>query len=339
MPAPPVIVCSSHNEQPGWRWIEPALPTDRARFEIFDCQPKNVLERRVRRPYVARYRAALEAGRCAKRMNAPLIVSHLPLMSAWTAVSAAAQRAGSHHLAFAFNFTNLPHGSRRKFLARALSRIDRFVVPSSVERRLYAEHLGLPEARIDVLLWGIRKPEAPPDMAPAVTGDYLCAVGGEGRDYRTLIEAMRRLPQVKLVAVVRPHSLAGIDVPDNVHVLVNAPRARANHVMAHARAMVVPLRDAEVPCGHVTIVSGMYLRTPMIVTDSAGVHDYVQHEDNALLCAPRDPAQLAQAIERLWDDPPLGARLAERAERFVLDHCTEAQTAAYFERYLQRLGL
>lgn len=288
---------------------------------------------------MARYRAAFEAGRCARRCASPLIISHLPLPTAWTALSARANRAPSRHLAFAFNFTHLPDGLRRRWIAEALRSVDRFVVPSTVERRLYARHFDLPESRFDVLLWGVKKPSPPPALAPVLEGDYVCAVGGEGRDYATLMEAMRRLPHLRLVAVVRPFSLEGVAVPSNVTVLVNAPLERAHNVVERARAMVVPLRDAEVPCGHITLVSGMYLRTPMVVTDSEGVRDYVRHEDNALLCAPKDAAALAGEIERLFEDSALRERLADRAERFVVAHCTEEVTVRYFTGHLQSLGL
>lgn len=333
----PTVICVSHNQKPGWRWIEHAMP--RARFHCFDCQPQNALEKRVQKPLVARYRAAAEAAHAARKYRAPVLVSHLPLMTAWAQAGLSAVNAPTTHLAFAFNFTNLPHGRRQKLMAKAFRNVHRFAVPSSIERRLYSSHFDLPEDRIDVQLWGVRKPEVPSDMPPVIEGDYLCAVGGEGRDYRTLMEAMERLPHIHLVAVVRPHSLEGVQVPANVTVLVNAPLAQAHNVVAHARASVVPLRDSEVPCGHVTLVGAMYLRTPLVVTDSEGVHDYVRHEDNALLAPPRDAAALAQCIERAWEDRALCDGMVDRAEAFAHTHCTEQATVDYFDRYLNQIGL
>jgi hypothetical protein len=51
-----------------------------------------------------------------------------------------------------------------------------------------------------------------------------------------------------------------------VKVLSNVPYTRAMNLVAHSRMTVIPLRDSQVPCGHVTLVSGMLLKKPLIAT-------------------------------------------------------------------------
>ena len=50
--------------------------------------------------------------------------------------------------------------------------------------------------------------------------------------------------------------------------------------------------------------------------------------------ASADPAALARAIEQLWDDAALNARLAGAARLFAQTHCREHAAADYLERYL-----
>jgi glycosyltransferase involved in cell wall biosynthesis len=110
-------------------------------------------------------------------------------------------------------------------------------------------------------------------------------------------------------------------------------------VLAHARFSIVPLRDAEVPCGHVTLVAAMHHAKALVVTDSRGVSDYVRHEHNALLVPAGDPTALATAMLRLWNDPVLCARLGAQGQAFAREHTTEGSTAHYFLGYLNELKL
>jgi glycosyltransferase involved in cell wall biosynthesis len=52
---------------------------------------------------------------------------------------------------------------------------------------------------------------------------------------------------------------------------------------------------------------------PIIATDLPAFREVLQHEETALLVEPGNPPALVAAIQRLKDDPALGARLAARA--------------------------
>jgi glycosyltransferase involved in cell wall biosynthesis len=53
--------------------------------------------------------------------------------------------------------------------------------------------------------------------------------------------------------------------------------------------------------------------TPVIATAAGGTSEVVQHESTGLLVPVADNAALKHAIERLWNEPELGARLAKQA--------------------------
>jgi glycosyltransferase involved in cell wall biosynthesis len=335
---PRLIFDVSHNLDPNWRWIAPALTSDTCRFRFFDCVPRNYLERYIRKPYVPRYRATFHAAQCARRDKPDLVVTHSPLITAWFAFFAHKLLVGPRQLAFAFNFTDLPKGRRRKMMVGAFRQVDRFVVPSSLECRLYSEYFEQDPAKFNMLRWGIERPLAVDEAPREIAFDYICAVGSQGRDYHTLMSAVRTLPEVRLVLVATPASLAGIRVPSNVSVFQNIPLHRTLNLMRHAKAIVVPLRDSQVPCGHVTLVLAMHMGKAIIVTDSEGVADYVSRK-NALLVPAHESMILARNIEALLADNGLASLLGRTGQQFAAEYCTEASTVNYFSGYLEQIGL
>jgi glycosyltransferase involved in cell wall biosynthesis len=303
------------------------------RFEIVRCVPRSAIERN---PYLnlARLRGSLEAVRLARRTAAKALVTHGPTLAAWCALLARLLGVRIPIVAHSFNFATLPSRAKRLVFAIALSRIDRFVVFSTVERNLYAKVFSLPVERFDVVLWGVRPPRVEAPETPLEVGDYVCALGGNARDYRTLIEAARRLPDLRFVLVVRPESLLGLKLPPNVIVHLNLPFGKAMNVLLHSRFMVLPLVNSEVPCGHVTLVAAMHLGKGVVITDSAGVRDYVRHGDNALTVTAGCIDSLTAAISRLCHDPELCARLGKNGQRFAARECTEERIADHFRKWL-----
>ena len=217
--------------------------------------------------------------------------------------------------------------------------LDRFVCFSSVERARYPEYFGIPAGRIDSLRWSAAEPGFDSSATPIEPTPYLCAVGGEGRDYVTLVEAMRRLPDHHLAIVTRPANVKGLDLPSNVSVRTNIPLADVWNLIAHAKLMVLPLHDTQVPCGHGTLIAAMQLETPSIVTESVAMTDYVSDEATGLICPPGDPDAMARTIERLWKDEALASRLERNARAFVTQECSERRIVSDFTDYVRSLGL
>lgn len=330
------VVCCAEIYDPKWRWLEKPLESAGVRLEFAHCVPRNALERRSKRFNLARLRGSLDAVRIARRTGAQVIVAHGPTLAAWCGLFARATGLDIPILAHTFNFTELPSPIKRPVFAWALSDIERFVVFSNVEKRLYAGAFHVPEERFDVVLWGAQPPEVETPDTAFEQGDYVAAIGGNARDYRTLLAAAEKLPEVRFVLVVRPESLEGLRVPPNVTVHVNIPYGRAMNVLLHSRFMVLPLVTSEVPCGHVTLVAAMHLGKAFVITDSAGVRDYVRDGDNALTVPVGSVSALTEATRRLWRDPELCRTLGENGRRFAATECTEASIARHFVAWLRR---
>lgn len=264
-----------------------------------------------------------------------LLVSHGPRMTMHGALAARARRRQPPHLAYSFNFTTLPQGQTRRTMRAAFASVDRFVCFSRMEQHLYAGHFDLDPARIEMIHWAARPPRLDPAAPPLVAGDYVCALGSQGRDYATLVAAMRSLPALRLVIVANRASLEGIALPANVEARVDIPLAQAMNVLQHSRFSIVPLRGTEVPCGHVTLVSAMHCGKPTIVSASSGVSDYVEDGVTGRIVPVGDVTAMAAAIDRLWQDPAAIRALGDTARAFAAAHCSEEAAVAWFEGYLR----
>jgi len=219
-----------------------------------------------------------------------------------------------------------------------LSRVDRFVTLSTFERRLYSQLFHLPQDRFDVVLWGVKPPEVESPETSFEPGEYVCAIGSQARDYVTLVNAARLLPQIRFVLVVRPYNLPGLDIPSNVTVHVNLPEDRSMNILMHSRFMALPLRNSQTPCGHRTLVAAMNLGKAYVVSDSASVSDYVDGGNNGLTVPPGSAEDFAAAILRLWNEPALCQRLGETGRRFAQSQCSEQQMVLHFRRLLSTLA-
>jgi glycosyltransferase involved in cell wall biosynthesis len=333
-----LIVCCSEISDPNWRWIADHFSKDDARFEFIDCCPRNWIERQFKFLNLARLRGSFEAARSVKRNNAAILVSHGPTLAAWCGLFSRLIFLRCTLVAHSFNFVELPGPLKTLIFSMGFSRVDRFVVFSRIEIDVYAQQFHIPKNRFSFVYWGIQRPSTS-SASIHPSNYYLSAVGGNARDYGTLIEAARLLPDIPFVLVVRPSSLEGLIIPANVTVHINLSLEATMSILSESRFMVLPLNSATVPCGHVTIVAAMHLGKTMIVTASAGIEDYIKDGENALTVPVGSVADLVQAVTQLWHDASLRQSLEERGFLFATNLCTEANIAQHFLQEMARLRI
>lgn len=331
--APVSIVCCSEIDDPNWRWLEGRL-LDIATFQFVSCAPRGAIEKRFRPLNLARLRGCYEAVRLAQRSGAHVLVTHGPTLAAWCSIFGVLFSLKTVLFAHSFNFTTLPGPVKTFIFALALRRIKHFVVFSTLEKQLYARQFAIPLDRFEFVHWGVR----PPTIAGqprADAGDYVSAIGGNARDYGTLVVAARALPDIPFIFVVRPTNLKGLTLPPNVKTFVNAPLETSMNVLCYSRFMVLPLINSEVPCGHVTIVAAMHLGRAFIVTASRGVQDYAKEGKNALTVPAGSAAKLIEAIQKLWNNPSLCNELGSNGYDFASRECSEERVSNHFRAWIE----
>ena len=326
------IVCCSEVQDPNWRWVEPSLPEFDASFIFVRCAAVGGF----RRLNLGRMIGCFRAVRTARKMKASIIVAHGPTLAAWCCIFASIFNSRKVEiLAHSFNFTNLPGPFKTRIFSFVLGRAKRFVVFSRMERDLYARVFKIDISKVDFVHWGVNQPEK--ENEPIEGGAYVASIGGNARDYGTLMDAARSMTGTKFVLVARPENLIGLDIPPNVKVHTNLPLRAAMNILGHSKLMALPLVGSEVPCGHVTLVAAMHLGRPVIVTDSTGIADYVENGVTGLTVRMGSAIELKRAIEGLLRNEEFSKKLAQNGTRFAAAYCSEQSIARHFHGWVLSL--
>jgi len=329
-----IVNCAIADNQ-DWQWLAPKLPQS-LNWEFFHCSS------RTKSLFSLGTSKSFTCYRCIKHIKdspTDLLITHDPAITARCGLVQLAYGIDVPHVAFSFNFTTLPKGLKYLAMKRAYQKVSRFVVFSQAEKQLYHEYFGIPLDIIDFIYWGVAPPKIANTAQPLITGDYICAVGGNARDYKTLMLAMEQLPQIPLVLVARPHNLKGLNIPSNVTIKTNISLPDAVNVIKFSKFMVLPLAGSEVPCGHVTIVNAMHLGIPTIITESTGVSDYAIENETALTYQAFSVDDLKEKTLSLWENSSRCQTLGNNAQAFANQHCNEESTIAYSQQLLHDLQL
>lgn len=320
-----------------WRFLEPINTDPNLSWSMHYGRPSNFIERKIKRPNIGRYRSAWSAVRETKSREDAVLVSHLPLVSA--ACNRFLQRLCPQrpHIAFSFNFTELPGESKKARISSMLRGIDAYVVYSRYEVELYSRSFDIPKEKIVYLPWAMDAPHLGASNPVAAEGEYFCSVGGEGRDYALLARAMEKLPQHKLIIIARPHSVKGLKFPDNVKVFLNLPSPLTWRIVADSQGLIVPLRDEETACGHITIVGGQLLGKPVIATQSVGISDYITTGQNGFTVSGGDVAALVNSLEFLQQDQASANKIGQAAKERANRENNPSIWLRFFEDFAERL--
>ncbi len=317
-----------------WNWLHDEFKHTNDEWHHFSSLAVKLPALLPKKDSIARVVAASKAVTLARKKSS-VLVSHGPRPALYAGNLAKIICPDTPHLVYSFNLTDLPHGAQRSAMAKAFQQPTKFVSYSTVERKLYANYFDIPIEKIDMLHWAVHAPKVDLTETPIEPGHYICALGSQGRDYATLMQAMKKLPHIKLILVASADSLQGLIVPDNVKVYSNISLAHAHNILAHSAFMVLPLRDSQVPCGHVTIVSSMFFKKAIVVTNSLGVQDYIKDQVTGLFCEPKNADDLSEKIETLWNDETKTKQLSETGFAFANQYCTQKTAVQYFEHFLK----
>lgn len=263
--------------------------------------PSNALERNIRALRVSRYRAAMQAANEARSDD--VVISHHPLMSNAVSIALRLMKRRARHIAWAFNFTQLPSGSRLEIISKALSNVEKFIVFSRYEKDLYAEHLGIDKEKFTNVLWTQNAPTIDNEFEPMIKRPFVCAVGGEGRDIDLVIKAAERFKKVlDFVIITRPHIIESVAIPDNVRILTNLPAPKTWAIANESVGVLIPLVSDDTCCGHITIVSAKLLGLPIVTTRSVATEEYVVGRQSILCSVAGDLDDFCGKIEALFND-------------------------------------
>ena len=214
---------------------------------------------------------------------------------------------------------------RMEHVRRMAERVDLFIAPSRYLLERFRDDFGLPASKLVYLDYGFdlarlrgrrRQPEAEPVFGyigthiPAKGIHHLLQAFGQvkGRARLRIWGRPRGADTEALKALAR--TLPG-DAATRVQWLPEYRNADiVRDVFDHVDAIVVP--SVWVENSPLVIHEALQARVPVITADAGGMREYVQDGVNGLLFTHREPASLAQALQRLVDEPGLAAHLGAR---------------------------
>lgn len=220
-------------------------------------------------------------------------------------------------------------GKKRLFFKQlgVHQQMDRIFVYASTQYVTARDTLGIPAEKLSLIPFHADTRFYHPLPTVEVRENQICAAGLEWRDYPTLIEAVREMPDLTVkLAAASPWSkhtdeTANRTLPPNV----SARRydyEELRSLYAESSFVVVPLYENDFQAGVTTLLEAMAMGKAVIVTRTTGQTDVVVNEENGLTVAPGDVNGWREAIQRLRMDATLRQKLGENARKWIEENAT-----------------
>lgn len=227
---------------------------------------------------------------------------------------------------------------KRLFLRRVYGGADVILFDTEPGLELY-ERLGLLGARplkryvpscamAGKVRWLQSRTEVVTGELPAEQ-PYFFAIGKTLRDFGTVIEAAKLVPEVRFV-IMTPKTLGGL--PANVKQAPWGPFDDYLSALQGSAAVIIPLPATVDAAGVRSLYEAWALKVPTIVADSEGIARYLVGQSvRSVLYRPGDAESLAAAVGRVLSEGDRVRQLVSDA--YVATDSGELSSTAYMERF------
>ena len=154
---------------------------------------------------------------------------------------------------------------------------------------------------------------------------FFLSVGRDNaRDYKTIIDVAKRMPNEEFHLVCLPRNISGIDdIPKNVVTHFDIPINELQALYRRARALLLIMHndsyiEGSDSSGPTVLLEAMSIGLPIIVSKKKYLEDYVIHQKDALLVDFYDVDAIVKDIEIMSDDSfrdTLSRNSREKTER------------------------
>jgi glycosyltransferase involved in cell wall biosynthesis len=223
-------------------------------------------------------------------------------------------------------------GAADRMARRALQRAAAVWALSSAQLPVLRDEWGIEASRLHHLPFGIDLSFFGTGGEPT-PGRVMSAGNDRHRDYGTLIAAMsdirRRRDDARLSLTTNHPVEMSAQVGERVE-----RRSHRELIEEYLRASVVAiaLRPNLHVSGITVTLEAMACRRPVVVTDTPGMSDYVEHGKTGLLVPPGDRDALADAIHGLLGDPDRAFEMGRAGRAAVEQRFTTAAQAQALAR-------
>jgi glycosyltransferase involved in cell wall biosynthesis len=210
---------------------------------------------------------------------------------------------------------------RALFIAQGFASNKLLLAPSGVDLNIFMTDTSRQEAREKLNL---------PLDAPIVVYTGSFTTMGEDKGMQDSIQALASVPGALFVAVggrTEDRERYGTEatqaqVADRVRLLPPVSQETLALYQRAADVLLMPFPDTQHYRFHMSplkMFEYMASGTPLIASDLPTIRS-VLNEETAVIVPPNDPKTLAQAIQRLLNDTEHGIRIAQRAQKEVVQY-------------------
>lgn len=138
--------------------------------------------------------------------------------------------------------------------------------------------------------------------------NFFLSVGRDNaRDYRTLVEVAKKMPNEEFHFVCLPRNIAGLgEIPANIKVHINIPASELDSLYAKAKALLLITHndsyvDGSDSSGPTVLLEAMAKGLPIIACKKAYVSDYATNGKDVLLVDFYDSDAIVRSIHAISD--------------------------------------
>lgn len=234
------------------------------------------------------------------------------------------RRNPKHHILL-FALWNISDKGFRKYIQLfkykiILKAISKVIVFSYKQQALHANAFNESQNKFPVVYYHLTLPFYPSELC---TGDYLFSGGDTGRDYKTLIEAVRGLSCKVVIAALQRYHFDGIDIPGNV-IITTVNSEEFIRLLAGCKAMILPLFGRKLQAGgQQTFLNAMALGKTVIVADDNGADEYINNGVDGIIIQPENVSEMRVAISSVMNNfefcKTIGINAKIKAQMYPVD--------------------
>lgn len=154
--------------------------------------------------------------------------------------------------------------------------------------------------------------------------DYILSAGRDnGRDYKTVIETARLMPEREFHIVCSKRNLEGVNtIPKNVKIFYDMPSPELHKKYREAKMLLLIthddlFRDGADCSGQTVLLDAMASGLPVIASRKKYLADYAEDQKEAVFVDFYDCANIKVAVESLLDNKGFRRNIAMRARQRV----------------------
>ena len=212
-------------------------------------------------------------------------------------------------------------------IKKAVLSADAIISPSLAQQD-FLKNAGLPYEKNYYVPYGIDYDFYDKDTRVSeISERYIFSSGRDvGRDYKTLVEAVKDLP-VKLVIAASPRNMKNIgELPPNVEVLY-LKRTETPPFLKKSLFVVIPTipdeKMAGSDCsGQYSLLEAMSCAKAVITTERDTLTGYFKGGEDGFIVSPYNVAELKEKIMTLWNDPEKAKVMGEAAREKIRSQFT-----------------